>query len=315
MTEVRSTARKLGLEHPNGVCICRDSAVWQQLPETHCLDHLWPRKHTWKPITLQVSSISLPWLFSVLSCMERTHHWDRLAWFLGFPRCRIIRSAAHSFHVSVERNLQSQKGFHLKPSWELTECSNHQTYKAILPQLEKLDFFYWTPGTELTVGQWDKGCCSTAVLCMQDIERNMRTGTLRGVLAKRRKGQDNRWSLGCLREKNATYRTCILASPQKAPSVNLLMLLRWSFRTSKLSSPWNVRPSIRRMRFRFSSLKSPRPYKYIKSQPFLTKSSAQHTMGTAMPTTPPSTFPRESRSAPETFNPRASQGSQLGVIS
>lgn len=90
------------------------------------------------------------------------------------------------------------------------------------------------------------------------------------------------------------------------------MLLRWSFRTSKLSSPWNVRPSIRRMRFRFSSLKSPRPYKYIKSQSFLTKSSAQHTMGTAMPTTPPSTVPRREQKRTGNFQSPSQPGKSAG---
>lgn len=52
-----------------------------------------------------------------------------------------------------------------------------------------------------------------------------------------------------------THSACILAKPQKAPSVSLLMLFRWSLSTSKLSSPWNVRPSMSRIRFRLRSLK------------------------------------------------------------
>lgn len=107
---------------------------------------------------------------------------------------------------------------------------------------------------------------------MQDKERSTRSGTgAHRSLLKYREGCDSSWSWGCLRKKeliSPTYRTCILARPQKAPSVSLLMLLRCSFRTSKLSSPWNVSPSIRRMRFRFSSLKSPRPNMFIKPQPF-----------------------------------------------
>lgn len=90
------------------------------------------------------------------------------------------------------------------------------------------------------------------------------------------------------------------------------MLLRWSFRTSKLSSPWNVRPSIRRMRFRFSSLKSPRPYKFIKSQSFLTKSSVQHTMGTAMPTAPLSTVPRREQKFAGNFQSQTYPGKPAG---
>lgn len=109
-----------------------------------------------------------------------------------------------------------------------------------------------------------------------------------------------------------TYRTCILARPQKAPSVNLLMLLRWSFRTSKLSSPWNVRPSIRRMRFRFSSLKSPRPHKFIKPPSFLTNSSVQHTMGTAMPTAPLSVVPRRQQKSTGNFQSQSYAGKAAG---
>lgn len=52
-----------------------------------------------------------------------------------------------------------------------------------------------------------------------------------------------------------THSVCIRDSPQKAPSVSRLMLFRCSFSTSKLSSPWNVRPSISRIRFRLRSLK------------------------------------------------------------
>lgn len=111
---------------------------------------------------------------------------------------------------------------------------------------------------------------------------------------------------------SSTYRTCILARPQKAPSVKLLMLLRWSFRTSRLSSPWNVRPSIRRMRFRFSSLKSPRPNKFIKPQSFLTRSSVQHTMGTAMPTTPLSAVPRRQQKRTGNFQSQSSPGKSAG---
>lgn len=56
-------------------------------------------------------------------------------------------------------------------------------------------------------------------------------------------------------EPARTHSTRILDSPQKAPSVSLPRLFRWSLSTSKLSRPWNVRPSISRIRFRLRSLK------------------------------------------------------------
>lgn len=103
-----------------------------------------------------------------------------------------------------------------------------------------------------------------------------------------------------------TYRTCILARPQKAPSVNLLMLLRCSFRTSRLSSPWNVSPSIRRMRFRFSSLQSPSPYKFIKAHsPFSPSHLCSTQWGQQRQQLLCQWFPGDSTRAPETFNPRA----------
>lgn len=151
---------------------------------------------------------------------------------------------------------------------------------------------------------------------MQDKERSTRSGTgAHRSLLKYREGCDSSWSWGCLRKKeliSPTYRTCILARPQKAPSVSLLMLLRCSFRTSKLSSPWNVSPSIRRMRFRFSSLKSPRPNMFIKPQPFLTKSSVQHTMGTAMPTAPLSVVPRGQQRSTGNFQSQSYPGKAAG---
>lgn len=109
-----------------------------------------------------------------------------------------------------------------------------------------------------------------------------------------------------------TYRTCILARPQKAPSVSLLMLLRCSFSTSRLSSPWNVSPSIRRRRLRFSSLKSPRPYKLVKAQSFLTQSSVQHTMGAAMPAAPVSVVPRRQQNSTGNLQSQTYPGKAAG---
>lgn len=63
-----------------------------------------------------------------------------------------------------------------------------------------------------------------------------------------------------------THSTCIPASPQKAPSVSLFMLFLCSFSTSKLSNPWKVRPSIKRILFRFSSLKQTHLYTVLKNR-------------------------------------------------
>lgn len=51
-----------------------------------------------------------------------------------------------------------------------------------------------------------------------------------------------------------THSAFILARPQKAPSVSLLMLFLWSFSTSRLLSPWKVSPSMSLSLFLFSSL-------------------------------------------------------------
>lgn len=52
-----------------------------------------------------------------------------------------------------------------------------------------------------------------------------------------------------------TYSVFILARPQKAPSVSLLMLFLCSLSTSRLDRLWKVRPSTWRIRFLFSSLR------------------------------------------------------------
>lgn len=185
-------ANKLGLKHPVHVCICRVSVVWQQCPETCCLDHLWHCKHTWKPITLEVSSISLQWLFNLFSCMERTHHWDTPAWFPGIPRGRTIRSATHSFHVPVKTNLEKPDELLFKDqlrSYSMFKSSNFQRNTATAWKTGRFSIEHW-------VKQWAfVNCGSTKkesvarALCMQGTERSMRTGTgahrsLRGVLAK-----------------------------------------------------------------------------------------------------------------------------------
>lgn len=54
-----------------------------------------------------------------------------------------------------------------------------------------------------------------------------------------------------------THSAFILARPQKAPSVSLLMLFLWSFSTSRLLSPWKVSPSMSLSLFLFSSLPKP----------------------------------------------------------
>lgn len=99
--ERSSTASKLGLKHLIQVCICRVSVVWQQHPEMCCLHHLGPHKHTWKPSVLEASGISLQWVINLFSGMERKHHQEWAAWFLGIPRGGIILSATQSFHLSV----------------------------------------------------------------------------------------------------------------------------------------------------------------------------------------------------------------------
>lgn len=169
--------------------------------------------------------------------------------------------------VSIYQSKQICRSQIFKDQLRNAECSNCQTFKGTVPQLKKQCCFIEYLLEQWALVQLNRSCCSSSGHAGQR-KKHKKRHRCPQISAKIQRRMWQQLKLRLFKEKeliSPTYRTCILARPQKAPSVSLLMLLRWSFRTSRLSSPWNVSPSIRRMRFRFSSLKSPRPNKFIKT--------------------------------------------------